>query len=79
MCPPSSLGDQKSYPKATWASVEDYHTKKRLCPYPNHEKKQVSLIVENQGRAGQANWTSCFCLHSPRTFGTSWVSFKTSS
>ena len=65
--------------EATWASVEDDHTKGIPCPYPNHEKKQVALIVENQSRTGQANWTSCFCPHGPKAFGSSCVSPKTSS
>ena len=51
----------------------------RPCSHPNHEGKQVSLIVESQGRADQANWTSCFCPHVPKTFDSSWVSLKTSS
>ena len=48
-----------------------------LCQ--NHEELQVSLIVKNQGRADQVNWTSCFCPHGPKTFGSSWVSLKASS
>ena len=56
---PSSLGCCKGYLKATWASVEDDHTKERPSPYPNHEEKHVSFIVENQGRADQANTAYC--------------------
>ena len=77
--PLSCSGDQKSYPNAIWASVEDDHTRGRPCSYPNHEENQVSLIVENQGRADQANWTLCFCPHGLKTFGSSWVSLKTTS
>ena len=40
------------------ASAENDHTKGRPCPCPNNEQKRISLIVENQGRADQANWTS---------------------
>ena len=58
---------------------EDDPTNERSCSYPNHEEKDVSLIIENQGRANQANFTSCFCLHSPKMFGSSWVSLTTSS
>ena len=72
-------GDRMNYPKATWALVEEDHNKGRLCPYPNHEEKQVSLIVDNQGRADQAKWMSCFCPHGPKAFGSSCVSHKTSS
>ena len=78
--PLSCSGDRKSYPKATLASVEHDHTTLTPCPYPNHEEKQVSLIInENQGRADQAKWTSCFCQHDSKTFGNIWVSLKTSS
>ena len=40
------------------------------CLYLNHEKKQIFHIVENQGRADQANWTSCFCPHGRKAFGS---------
>ena len=77
--PLSCLGDRNSYPKAIWASVEDEQTKGRPCPHQNHEEKQVSLIVENLGRDDQANWTSYFCPHGPKTFASSWKSIKSSS
>ena len=77
--PPSWSGDRDSFPKVTWASVDDDHTKGRRCPYPNYGEKWVSLIVENQDRTDQANWTSCFCPHGPKAFGSSWASLKTSN
>ena len=77
--PLSRSADQKSYPKAAWALVEDDHTEARLCPYLNHKEKHVSLIGDNQGKACLAKWTSCFCPYGPKTFGSSWVSLMTSS
>ena len=67
--------EELSKPPGHWLGM----TKGEPRPDPNHEEKHVSLIVENQGRADQMNWVSCFCPHGPKTFGSSWVSPKTSS
>ena len=75
----SCSGGRKSYPNATWASVEDDHTVGRPRHYPNHEEKHVSIIVDSRSRADQTNWTSCFCPRGLKTFGSSWVSLKTST
>ena len=77
--PLSCLGDRNSYPKAIWASAKDEQIKGRPCPHQNHEKKQVSLIVDNPGRDDQANWTSYFCPYGPKTFASSWQSINSYS
>ena len=35
------------------------------------------LLHRDQGRANQANWTMCLCVHSPETFGSSLISLTT--
>ena len=68
------------YPGASWASIEDDHTKRRpyLSPYNEGEQDSGSLSVRGQCGANQANWTLCLCPYDPKTLSNTWISFKAS-
>ena len=52
---------------------------------PNEDRALIRIINKTdfshhqESRDDQSNWTSCFCPHSPKTFGGSWVSLKMSN
>ena len=59
-----------------WASIEDDHTKRRLCSFLHYEAIEF-LSVQYQSGADQANLTSCLCPHGPRTYNSNWISLNT--
>ena len=57
---------------------EDDLMKGRLCPCRYDDGKHVSFGVQDQNGAGQANWKPCLFLQDSKTFGSRWMSIKTS-
>ena len=62
------------------------HQLKMTTPVEDHvllhtsrENRLLLIGVQNKGGADQANWTLGLCPHGPKTFGSSWMSLKTSS
>ena len=66
-------GEWKSYPRATWASVEDDHTKKRLCP------RKDCCIQETDGNVGPSPWYGVLSMHQANRSWWWWMVQSTSN